>query len=101
MTFFSVFQACPAAASPEIQIQHFLFDQRLDHFNSNDLRTFKQRYQICWDFVDQNSTDSSPPILFLVGPERGIQDQELQYSVLPQYGAQLKAVIVAAEVRRP
>ena len=41
----------------------FIFDQKLDHFNASDSRTFPQRYWVVDDHWNQ--TDNAPVLLFL------------------------------------
>jgi pimeloyl-ACP methyl ester carboxylesterase len=55
--------------SPAIQ----LFDQTLDHFNSSDTRTFKQRYVINSDFA----TGAGAPVIYYVCGEGNCMTGEL------------------------
>jgi lysosomal Pro-X carboxypeptidase len=76
--------------------QEFTFDQRIDHFNNSDTRTYKMRYLL------QNETYNvdSGPILFYAGNEGGVYAFYNNTGFQTEYlASKFKATVVFAEHR--
>jgi hypothetical protein len=76
--------------------QEFYFDQRIDHFNNSDARTYQMRYLI----QNENYNDISGPILFYAGNEGGIYAFYNNTGFVTDYLApKFNATVVFAEHR--
>jgi lysosomal Pro-X carboxypeptidase len=68
--------------------------QPVDHFNSGDSRRFLQQFQLYDGYFQPGG-----PVIYLLGPERGLTTYEITYSSMGYYAAAMNALIVASEHR--
>ncbi|XP_054157916.1 putative serine protease K12H4.7 [Oppia nitens] len=70
------------------------FDQRVDHFNTSDTRTFKQRY-----FINNKYYKTGGPVFLLVDGENEGQDYFITAGALAGYAQRFGALAVDLEHR--
>ncbi|XP_054157915.1 putative serine protease K12H4.7 [Oppia nitens] len=70
------------------------FDQRVDHFNTNDTRTFKQRY-----FLNNKYYKTGGPVFLLVDGENEGQDYLITKGAVSEYANRFNALLVDLEHR--
>ncbi|XP_054156711.1 putative serine protease K12H4.7 [Oppia nitens] len=70
------------------------FDQRVDHFNNSDTRTFKQRY-----FLNDKYYKTGGPVFLLVDGENEGQDYFITKGAVSEYAKQFNALLVDLEHR--
>ena len=80
-------------------ISELFFDQKLDHFNRNDIRTFKQRY-----FINDQFFQVSGPVFLCVGGEGPPLDWTVLFKSphcndMIELGSKVGALLVALEHR--
>jgi len=93
-------QDIKSSSIPNTDVKIFYYSQTLDHFNyqPESYTTFKQKYMIYskhWGGAKNNS-----PIFVYLGDEQPMEDDEIDSLILPDYAAQLKALVVIIEVIR-
>ncbi|XP_054156701.1 uncharacterized protein LOC128955089 [Oppia nitens] len=70
------------------------FDQRVDHFNTSDTRTFKQRY-----FVNDKYYKTGGPVFLLVDGENEANDYFITLGACARYAEKFNALTVDLEHR--
>ncbi|KAJ8429624.1 hypothetical protein Cgig2_012286 [Carnegiea gigantea] len=88
-----------SSSIPNTDVKILYYSQTLDHFNyqPESYTTFKQKYMIYskhWGGAKTNS-----PMLVYLGDEQPMEDYEIDSLILPDYAAQLKALVVIIEHR--
>lgn len=70
------------------------FEQRIDHFNLQDQRTYKQKY-----YVNDEYWKIGNPIFIFIGAEGGISSYWLTNSAMHEYSKEFGAMTVILEHR--
>ncbi len=84
----------PGLPDPQLTTTEGAYDQRLNHDDTNDLRTFKQRY-----YVNQAyAKGSNPPVVFYICGEAPCEARNLG-GATAEHAKKLGAIMVALEHR--
>lgn len=70
------------------------FTQQLDHFDNNEVRTWKQRY-----YLRSTEFDGSGPVFLMIGGEGALSSHWLSTGAMVDSGIQNKALMLALEHR--
>ena len=93
---FAVLWACVAGMPTTHRTEEHFFIQRLDHFESADSRTFKQRYFVNTEFYDHQYHS---PLIVYIGGNENLTDSVLSNHQLEAIAQHTSAALFALEHR--